>query len=90
MPVDALARRVGLAFQNPDNQFFKFSVDAELRVGPEVLGILDNRWIEELMAITISLEDVLARITSSRDVIQGSFVLDAQWSDHNKRSLADA
>jgi len=46
-----LAREVGLAFQNPDNQFFRFTVDQEIRVGPETLGRFDGAWIEELMKI---------------------------------------
>ena len=50
-PVAALARDVGLAFQNPDNQFFKPTVDAEIRVGPEALGVHDDRWIGELAGI---------------------------------------
>jgi len=50
-PISDLARDVGLAFQNPDNQFFRLTVDQEIRVGPETLGTLDNTWIEELMAI---------------------------------------
>lgn len=50
-PVNELARNVGLAFQNPDNQFFRLTVDQEIRVGPETLGTPDNAWIEELMAI---------------------------------------
>jgi energy-coupling factor transporter ATP-binding protein EcfA2 len=50
IPINDLARDVGLAFQNPDNQFFKFTVDQEIRVGPETLGVLDPAWIEELMA----------------------------------------
>ncbi|WP_218188469.1 energy-coupling factor ABC transporter ATP-binding protein, partial [Desulfosarcina cetonica] len=50
-PVATLAREVGLAFQNPDNQFFKFSVEAELCVGPQALGVLDRPWIDELMEI---------------------------------------
>lgn len=49
--VHNLARDVGLAFQNPDNQFFKFTVDQEVQVGPETLGTLDTAWIDELMAI---------------------------------------
>jgi hypothetical protein len=44
--------------------------------------------IEELMTIAISLEDVPARITASRDMIQGPFVLDTQRSDHDESSLA--
>lgn len=51
IPISDLARDVGLAFQNPDNQFFRLTVDQEIRVGPETLGNIDNAWIEELMAI---------------------------------------
>lgn len=51
IPISDLARDVGLAFQNPDNQFFRLTVDQEIRVGPETLGNMDNAWIEELMAI---------------------------------------
>jgi energy-coupling factor transport system ATP-binding protein len=50
-PISDLARDVGLAFQNPDNQFFRLTVDQEIRVGPETLGTVDDTWIEELMAI---------------------------------------
>lgn len=50
-PTSDLARDVGLAFQNPDNQFFRLTVDQEIRVGPETLGTIDNAWIEELMTI---------------------------------------
>ena len=51
IPVNDLAREVGLVFQNPDNQFFRFTVDQEIRVGPEALGTVDSDWIEELMGI---------------------------------------
>lgn len=50
VPVSDLARKVGLSFQNPDNQFFKLTVEQEIRVGPEVLGVLDPAWIQELLA----------------------------------------
>ena len=48
-PVSEVARIVGLAFQNPDNQFFRFSVEQEIRVGPEAMDCLDTDWIAELM-----------------------------------------
>jgi len=51
IPVSDLARDVGLAFQNPDNQFFRLTVDQEIRVGPEALGKLEGAWIEELVAL---------------------------------------
>ena len=50
-PVAELAREIGLAFQNPDNQFFKSTVAEELRVGPDALGILDDAWVNELMTL---------------------------------------
>jgi energy-coupling factor transport system ATP-binding protein len=50
-PVSELAREIGLAFQNPDNQFFRFTVEEEIRVGPQALDNLDPAWIEELLAI---------------------------------------
>jgi len=60
IPISDLARDVGLAFQNPDNQFFRLTVDQEIRVGPETLGTPDNAWIEELMAL-FHLEIVRSR-----------------------------
>jgi len=50
-PISDLAGDVGLAFQNPDNQFFRLTVDQEIRVGPETLGSIDTSWLEELIAI---------------------------------------
>jgi len=50
-PVSDVARTVGLAFQNPDNQFFRFTVEQEIRVGPEALKRLDEDWIAELMRL---------------------------------------
>lgn len=60
IPISDIARDVGLAFQNPDNQFFRLTVDQEIRVGPQTLGTIDNGWIEELMAI-FQLESYGAR-----------------------------
>ncbi len=51
MPVSDVAKTVGLAFQNPDNQFFRFTVEQEIRVGPEAIGHLDAEWIAELMTL---------------------------------------
>jgi energy-coupling factor transport system ATP-binding protein len=50
-PINELAREIGLAFQNPDNQFFRYTVDQEIRVGPEALGRVDSAWIDELTGI---------------------------------------
>ncbi|BBO83797.1 hypothetical protein DSCO28_43630 [Desulfosarcina ovata subsp. sediminis] len=59
-PVAELAREIGLAFQNPDNQFFKPTVAEEIRIGPQALGVLDNRWIEALAA-TFHLQPLQAQ-----------------------------
>jgi energy-coupling factor transport system ATP-binding protein len=37
-PASKIAARVGLAFQNPDDQLFKRSVEAEVAFGPQNLG----------------------------------------------------
>jgi energy-coupling factor transporter ATP-binding protein EcfA2 len=43
-----LARRVGLVFQNPSHQFFRYTVAEEIAVGPRVLGRQDPEWLERL------------------------------------------
>jgi energy-coupling factor transport system ATP-binding protein len=43
-----MASSVGLSFQNANDQFFKSRVREELLAGPEILGRMDNGWIEEL------------------------------------------
>jgi energy-coupling factor transport system ATP-binding protein len=48
--VAQLAREVGLAFQNPDNQFFKLSVEEEIACGPRALGREDPAWLADLVA----------------------------------------
>jgi energy-coupling factor transport system ATP-binding protein len=47
--VSELARHVGLAFQNPNNQFFKFRVRDEIEVGARALGRYDEAWLQELV-----------------------------------------
>ncbi|MFZ7125548.1 MAG: ABC transporter ATP-binding protein [Desulfobacterales bacterium] len=47
-PVAELARHIGIAFQNPESQFFRFSVREEIAAGPEALGCLDPAHIEAL------------------------------------------
>ena len=58
--VSQLARRVGIAFQNPNNQFFKLTVRDEILVGPKALGILDEAWLRELVRL-FRLEPLLER-----------------------------
>jgi energy-coupling factor transport system ATP-binding protein len=55
-----LARQIGTAFQNPNNQFFKLTVREELLVGPKALDCLDPEWIDELVVL-FKLEDLLFR-----------------------------
>ncbi|UCE55282.1 MAG: energy-coupling factor ABC transporter ATP-binding protein [Desulfobacterales bacterium] len=49
--VSDLARYVGIAFQNPDNQFFKLTVWDEIRIGAKVLGRYDESWLQELVEL---------------------------------------
>ena len=58
--VSQLARHVGLAFQNANNQFFKFQVRDEIEVGARALGCYDEGWLRELIAL-FRLEPLLAR-----------------------------
>jgi energy-coupling factor transport system ATP-binding protein len=43
-----LARRVGFAWQNPNDQLFKTSVREEVLVGPRILKVYDPTWCERL------------------------------------------
>jgi energy-coupling factor transport system ATP-binding protein len=58
--VHELARWVGMAFQNPSDQFFKLTVREELRVGPDAFGNRDDAWLDELSRV-LRLESVLDR-----------------------------
>ncbi len=51
MKTSDLARYMGLAFQNPHNQFFKQTVREEIDVGPRVLDCYDAHWIDSLMTL---------------------------------------
>jgi energy-coupling factor transport system ATP-binding protein len=46
-----MASRVGLSFQNCNDQFFKYRVEDEVLAGPRLLGKADSGWIEELYTI---------------------------------------
>ncbi len=46
--VSEIARHVGMAFQEPESQFFRFTVREEIASGPEALGCLDPAHIEAL------------------------------------------
>jgi energy-coupling factor transport system ATP-binding protein len=58
--VSDLARHVGMAFQNANDQFFKFSVRDEVEAGARALGRYDARWMDELIAL-FDLELLLER-----------------------------
>jgi energy-coupling factor transport system ATP-binding protein len=58
--VRELARQVGVAFQNSNDQFFKYSVRDEVLVGPRVLGVYDQAWIDEMIRL-FSLAELLDR-----------------------------
>lgn len=55
-----LAATVGLAFQNPNDQFFKVRVREELTVGPRAVGRLDDGWVHELCDL-FELNELLER-----------------------------
>ena len=48
--VAQVAAQVGLAFQNPDNQFFRLSVREEIETGPRALKKYEDAWIQALVA----------------------------------------
>jgi energy-coupling factor transport system ATP-binding protein len=60
LKVSHLARQVGIAFQNPNSQFFKMTVWDEILVGPKALGIYDEAWLRELVRL-FRLEPLLKR-----------------------------
>jgi len=58
--VSQLASLVGIAFQNPNNQFFKLKVSDEISIGARTLGCYNHSWIEELVS-TFALEGFMDR-----------------------------
>jgi len=58
--VSQLASHMGIAFQNPDSQFFKLSVRDEIKVGARILGCYDKKWFDELTQL-FRLEPLLNR-----------------------------
>lgn len=60
LKVSQLARHMGIAFQNPNNQFFKLSVRDEIIVGAQALECYDEKWIKELTRL-FGLELLLDR-----------------------------
>jgi energy-coupling factor transport system ATP-binding protein len=60
LKVSQLARYVGVAFQNPNSQFFKLTVWDEIVVGAKTLHCYDESWIAELAGL-FKLEPLLDR-----------------------------
>jgi energy-coupling factor transport system ATP-binding protein len=58
--VSQLARYIGVAFQNPNSQFFKLTVWDEIVVGARALGCYDETWIRELVSL-FRLDPLLKR-----------------------------
>ena len=56
----ALARHIGIAFQNPNSQFFKLTVGDEIRVAPQALGCTEEQWLDQLIS-RLHLENLLHR-----------------------------
>ncbi|MFP3895925.1 MAG: ABC transporter ATP-binding protein [Anaerolineales bacterium] len=55
-----LAHHVGLAFQNVNDQFFKFTVREEIEVGARTLKRYDENWLQELISL-FQLDPLLNR-----------------------------
>ncbi len=56
--VSELAAKVGIAFQNPEEQLFASSVREEILIGPHFLGRMDVGWIRELVGL-FGLQELL-------------------------------
>ena len=56
--VSYLAQHVGVAFQNPNSQFFKLTVADEIQVAPRAMDRLDEAWLENLTTL-FSLEKLM-------------------------------
>jgi len=46
-----LAKSIGIAFQNPDNQFFKLTVEDEIKAGPLAMGCFDEEWMKKIISL---------------------------------------
>jgi energy-coupling factor transport system ATP-binding protein len=60
VPVAELAHQVGIVFQNPNDQFFRSSVQEEIEVGPSRLGVRDREWCQFVYELFF-LEPLLTR-----------------------------
>ena len=55
-----MAGHVGLSFQNPNNQFFKYRVKDEILVGPRLLGKVEEGWLNDIYDV-LALDHLLDR-----------------------------
>jgi energy-coupling factor transport system ATP-binding protein len=55
-----LAAQVGLSFQNPNDQFFKYRVKDEVMAGPKILRKIQEDWLQEIWQ-TFDLHELLDR-----------------------------
>jgi energy-coupling factor transport system ATP-binding protein len=46
-----LAAQVGLSFQNPNDQFFKYRVKDEVMAGPRILRKIQEDWLQEIWQV---------------------------------------
>jgi len=58
--VSRLARHIGIAFQNPNSQFFKLNVWDEIATGAVALDCFDAEWLQDLIKL-FRLEPLLKR-----------------------------
>ena len=58
--VSQMARHVGIAFQNPNSQFFKLTVREEIQIGARVMDCYDEDWFSQLVVL-FGLEALLDR-----------------------------
>ena len=58
--IPELARYAGIAFQNPDSQFFMLNVRDEISAGADALNCYDEKWINRLVDL-FGLEKLLKR-----------------------------
>jgi energy-coupling factor transport system ATP-binding protein len=50
-PAWEIARYLGMAFQNPNSQFFKLNVHDEILAGPMALNCYDAEWYDQLVSL---------------------------------------
>jgi energy-coupling factor transporter ATP-binding protein EcfA2 len=59
-PTSQLARVVGICFQNPNDQFFKYTVKDEILAGPQTLKLNYGQWVQKVCSV-LELDDLFGR-----------------------------